>query len=89
MICTLPVKTSSLQSPGFQTAVDEERTASFLLIILSSAILGVWEYFEGKGNSKLPHYVVVCASTCLCVYKRSSVHGVDVITAAETTQKPH
>lgn len=70
LIWNLPVKPSSLQSPGSQTGADERRTTSFLLIIRSPTNLSVWEYLMCvQGNSELPDNVCVCICecTCLCV----------------------
>ena len=67
LICILPVKLSSSQSPGFQAAVDEERTTSFLLIILSSTLLSVRGYL--KGNLKMASLCVrLCIHPCFCAH---------------------
>lgn len=72
LICILPVKPSSSQSPGFQTAVDEERTTSFLLIILSSILLGVWGYLKGREIWKLHRYVCVFVRVCIYCSRNDS-----------------
>lgn len=69
-----------------QQLMRREQHQFFSLSFYSPLCMGI---LSVKGNSKLPHYAYVCASTCICMYKHN-IFGclvVYVITAAGTSKK--